>query len=164
MINHSTTRLLLLSCLASSWSLMLAASEIYHWVDADGVSHYSQSPPTDTANTAETLQVDGSQPSSYDPEEDRYNVKAQAESTQAVYDKLAENRKNKQAQQNSVENTVIYYPQNEDYDNILYPPSYWNNLPNRPGNGPRPPNRPVQPLPPDFLPSVPARPIRPGRP
>ena len=164
MIKYFSSILLFWVALASAWPVALVASEIFHWVDADGVNHYSQSPPP-TSDAVQTLQIDGSQPASYDPNEDRYNVAAQAESTQAVYDKMAENRKNKQqAKQNTAANTVIYYPDPDNNNQVLYPPGGWYNRPNRPDNRPIPPNRPVQPLLPDFLPEVPARPIRPWRP
>ncbi|HKX56057.1 MAG TPA: DUF4124 domain-containing protein [Xanthomonadales bacterium] len=138
---------------------LLHAAEIYHWVDADGISHYSQSPPPSDSGEVETLEVDGSQPASYDPNEDRYNVAAQEAAMQEMRDKMAENRKNKEKQASSTQNTVIYYPQEESYGQILYPPGYWNDRPIRPGNRPRPP-KPVQPLPKPNPPAI----FRPNRP
>ncbi len=116
----------------------LAANEIYHWIDADGVNHYSQSPPPPASGEVRTLEVDGAQPASYDPNEDRYNVAAQAEATQAFRDKLAENRKNREKEPvNTAENTVIYYPEPDSGNAFLYPPDY----------RPQPPNRPPRPRP-----------------
>ena len=141
MSRHLTRVFLLLALLASACPAF--ASEIYHWVDAQGVNHYSQSPP-DVQNEVETLDVDGSQPASYDPTEDRYNVAAQEAAMQEMRDRMAENRKNRQqAQPASSDTTVIYYPETEGYNQFLYP-TY----------GPRPPH--VRPLPPDEN--------RPGRP
>lgn len=164
MVKRTCEELLMLSWLAISWPLCLSANEIYHWVDDQGVNHYSQSPPPSASSEVQTLNVDGSQPASFDPNEDRYHVAAQAEATQAVRDKLAENRKNKQvAQQNAPETTVIYYPQEERYNDMLYPPGYRPRPPfPRP---PRPPHsRPDRPtnLPADApAASKPFRPIRP---
>ncbi len=162
MNRHPKLNFLLWAALASAWPVAPAASEIFHWVDADGTHHYSQSPPPDTPDSAETLHVDGSQPASYNPDEDIYDVAAQAEATQAVWDKMAESRKNRQTQPSAAENTIIDYPHDGDrYDTIVYP-NYGSRPGHHPGYRPRPPDNPVKP--PDFLPEVPARPIRPGRP
>jgi len=163
MSNFTCGKFLILSFVAMSWPLGLAAGEIYHWVDAEGVSHYSQSPPPDESGEVRTLDVDGSQPKSYDPTEDRYNIAAQQEAMQAKRDEMAENRKNRQPAQPAGENTVIYYPEEENYDEVLYPPGYWGNRPDWPGNRPRPPHRPVQPLP-DPVPPSNSKPFRPARP
>lgn len=142
MIRHLTLKFLTAVVMFVAWPAM--ASEIYHWVDADGVSHYSQSPP-DTQSEVKTLDVDGSQPASYDPNEDRYNVAGQEAAMQEMRDKMAENRKNRQQELPAgSDTTVIYYPETEGYSQLLYPPGY----------GPRPPH--VRPLPPDE------RPVRPG--
>jgi hypothetical protein len=125
------------------------AEQIYHWVDEQGVNHYSQSPPPVVASPVETLEVDGSQPASYDPNEDRYNVAAQAEAMQALRDEMAESRKNRQqVKPSSGGNTVIYYPEPENHTEILYPPGYRPRPPR-----PRPPgNRPDRPPRPDTPP------------
>lgn len=143
---------------ATCWPVISAAEEIYHWVDDQGVNHFSQSPPPAAENPVRTLEVDGSQPASYNPEEDIYNVAATQEAMQAIRDEMAENRKNQQKPSSNTE-TVIYYPQEESNDQTLYPPGYWGNRPHRPGNRPKPP-KPVQPLP---KPNPPAT-LRPNRP
>ncbi len=127
------------------------ADQIYHWVDEQGINHYSQSPPPEAASPVETLEVDGSQPDSYDPNEDRYNVAAQAEAMQALRDEMAESRKNRrQVQPAAAQNTVIYYPEPENYNEILYPPGYRPRPPrphppgNRPGRPPKPSNPPAE--------------------
>jgi hypothetical protein len=163
MFKRTGEKLWLLSWLSLAVCPGLAAEEIYHWVDADGVSHYSQSPPPAESGEVSTLNVDGSQPASYDPNEDRYNVAAQQEAMQAKRDEMAENRKNRQQAAPAGDNTVIYYPQEEDYDEIVYPPGYWGERPDWPGNRPRPPHRPVQPLP-DPVPPSNSKPFRPVRP
>lgn len=123
-------------------SALAHAEEIYHWVDADGVHHYSQSPPPKASSAVQTLQVDGSQPASYDPAEDRYNLAAQEAAMQALRDKLAESKKSQQQEQkNSAANTIVYYPEPNVGHQIFYPPGYHA----RPPNGspaPKPPHRP----------------------
>lgn len=158
---------LALVCLSLFWPLSLVAEEIYHWVDEQGVKHYSQSPPPVATKDVKTLDVDGSQPASYNPEEDRYNVAAQEKAMQAMRDEMAESRKNKQvAQQNSADTTVIYYPQEETYNDILYPPGY--RPPRPPFPHPRPPRPPgSKPDRPGNLPAdapPPTRTLRPIRP
>ena len=159
MNTHLKLNILLWAALASTWSISAAAQQIYHWVDADGVSHYSQSPPPTESDSVETMQVDGSQPPSYDPNEDRYDVAGQQAAMQAMRDEMAENRKSKQKQPSSPENTVIYYPREEDNNQVLYPPGYWDDRPDRPGNRPRPP----RPEPPIAKPNPPAT-LRPTKP
>ena len=48
------TKVITLVLLALIVSSKVTAAEIYHWVDKDGVSHYSQYPPgSDTANVSQ---------------------------------------------------------------------------------------------------------------
>lgn len=136
----------LLVALVLAWPAGAVAGQVYHWVDADGVAHFSQSPPA-ARDDVETLEIDGSRPASYDPEEDIYNVAAQQEAMQELRDRMAESRKNRQqAKPAAAENTVIYYPEPEYYDEILYPPGY----------GPRPPH--LRPRPPGGRPDRPTAP------
>ncbi len=152
--------LLLVHILA--WPVLGHATEIFHWVDADGVHHFSESPPAAASNEVQTLQVDGSQPASYDPDEDRYNIAAQEAAMQELRDKREESRKNQQQdQQPSPPNTVVYYPQADVGNAIFYPPGYRPKPPHRPD---RPDGKPDKPgtLPEEIPPaSWPFRPLRP---
>jgi len=161
-----------LACFALAITDNLFATEIFHWVDANGVNHFSESPPPTDTNISNsqvrTLEIDGSQPASYDPNEDRYNVAAQAEAMQAIRDKLAEDRKNRQPEPPSpAENTIEFYPEQYGGNGILYPPGYRPMPPNWGQNRPpgRPPNRPggkpdrPTPLPEEIPPR--SRPFRP---
>ena len=57
----------------------LSASEIYHWVDEDGVSHFSQQPPAkDTPNVSSQKIVDTT-PSAGIQAEDVFNTAAHEE-------------------------------------------------------------------------------------
>lgn len=158
-----TTHLIFIGSLAllTAWPDSSFAEQIYHWVDADGVQHFSQTAPSNTPTDVRTLDVDGSQPDSYDPNEDRYNVAAQAEATQAVRDRLAENRKEQQENQpRGYDPQVIYYPEpNYSYSNgILYPPDY-----PRPRPPNRPPGKPDRPSKPEPEPEPYSKPFRPPR-
>lgn len=151
---------IVLAALASAWPWVTQAAEIYHWVDAEGVPHFSQTAPPQAVDEVKTLEIDGSQPAGYDPNEDIYNVAAQAEATQAVYDKLAENRKARQKEQSTAQNTVIYYPEPDAYNQIRYPPVYRPRPPDRPPDPrppeSRPPNGSLLPDPPELAPAVPS--------
>jgi len=65
------------------------AAEIYHWVDEEGVAHYSQTPPpADAAVEVETRQFDASTPEDYDPREYEYSVMNQAQRIHAEWAEL----------------------------------------------------------------------------
>jgi len=68
------------------------AGEIYHWVDEDGVPHYSQTPPTDADVPVESRELDTSTPEDYDPDADEYSVMNQAARIHAEWAALAEQR------------------------------------------------------------------------
>ena len=55
------------------------AGEIFHWVDADGVSHFSDWAPADNSVEVSKLIVSNSNPPGYDPNEDQNSILGQAE-------------------------------------------------------------------------------------
>jgi hypothetical protein len=62
-------------------SMPVLATEVYHWVDENGVAHYSQhAPAADVAGVSKMI-LEDTTPPDYDPEEDRYGVEAQAAAT-----------------------------------------------------------------------------------
>lgn len=116
------------------------AEEVYRWVDADGVVHFSDKPPASAQAGVTTMAVDSQPPASYDPDEDRYNVEATAARTQALRDEQAQAREARR-QQNATAPSVVQYPQSQAYAvDYGYLPPY-----NRPGF--RPPLRPRPPPP-----------------
>lgn len=157
--------------LSLGWPALVNAEEIYYWVDANGVHHFSESPPPKASAEVRTLQVNGSQPASYDPTEDRYNIAAQEVAMQELRDKLEESRKNQpQDQAPSSASTVVYYPQPDVGNAILYPPGYharpphWSPWPKPPHHPSPPDGKPDKPgnLPDDESPaSLTFRPLRP---
>ena len=68
------------------------AGDIYHWVDEDGVPHYSQTPPADADVPVETRELATSTPDDYDPHEYEYSVMNQAERIHTEWAALAEQR------------------------------------------------------------------------
>jgi len=138
--------LFLLTCLGS---MPVLATEVYHWVDENGVSHYSQNAPgTDVAGVSK-MTLEDTTPPDYDPEEDIYGVEAQAERMALLREEMAEKREaQRERERNAPQQPVVQYQQPSygyGYSDFLYPPYY-----------PRPPLRPVQPIEP--APTFPFRP------
>jgi hypothetical protein len=70
------------------------AGEVYHWVDEDGVAHFSQlPPPAAAAGEFEKREMAASTPDDYDPREDEYSVLNQAERIHAEWSALEEERR-----------------------------------------------------------------------
>jgi len=64
---------LLLTCLASP----LHADLIHKWVDADGVTHYSDEPPADAATTATGIELPAAARRVAQPQNDYYSIDRQ---------------------------------------------------------------------------------------
>lgn len=115
------------------------ATEVYHWVDENGVQHFSQSAPPGTVGDVKTMTLDDDAPASYDPDEDIYGVEAQAERMASIRKEMDEKRKAEQDRRRnsrSRQPAVQYqYPVNYGYG------SYW-----RPPYNPFPPERPQPPV------------------
>lgn len=73
------------------------AGDIYHWVDEDGVPHYSQTPPADASVPVESRRIAASTPDDYDPDEYEYSVMNQAERIHAEWAALAADKAAEQA-------------------------------------------------------------------
>ena len=150
-MNRTYTILAIASALAVSIaSYETQASEIYHWVDENGVSHFSQQPPDKDIQNVSTKSIDDSQPNAADQAEDIYNTEAHEE-------RMAEWRKERdQQRKESRERKQQAAKQNQKYQQPeSYGPSYWRRpiyarpplspplrptpLPERPIYNPRPP-------------------------
>ncbi len=132
------TTLVLLAFIGST---KVAASDIYHWVDENGVSHYSQyQPGGDTPNVSKQ-KLQNKAPPGNGEAEDVYNVAAHEKHMAEWREERDKNRadtraRNKQtAQQRSTRNPESYDAQSGSY---LYPPVYG--------------RRPVRPRPPIVRP------------
>ena len=114
------------------------ATEVFHWVDENGVHHFSQTEPVaDTAGVA-TVEVEDAPPSGYDPEEDIYGVAAQADRMQALRDEMAEKREDRlERERNAARQQPVQY-QPYRYSR----PMFWN-----PPYYPSPPVKPQPPVP-----------------
>ena len=67
------------------------AEPIYRWTDAQGVVHFSQTPPP-ADRPVETVEIEDSRPSDYDPDADIYGVAEQQARVQALREEMAEKR------------------------------------------------------------------------
>jgi len=114
------------------------ATEIYHWVDENGVPHYSQNAPPGAVDGVETMSLENTAPADNDPEEDIYGVEAQAQRMAALREEMEEKRTARQEQRKAAARQPIVQYQNPV--NYGYGP-FW-----RPPSRPRPPVEPVPPI------------------
>ena len=130
------------------------ATEIYHWVDKDGVPHYSQNPPPADTSGVNRMRLEDTSPANVDPEEDLYNVEVQQKRMASIRQEREEKREADRERRAKVaaQQPVVIYQQSQPYS---YP--FWNS-----GIYPRPPinpGPPIRPQPPIAVPySVPFSP------
>lgn len=132
-------------------SFPLAAEQVYQWVDEDGVTHFSQWAPDNTVDGLSKIVLTDTTPANYDPEEDRYSIKAladQIESMRAQIEQKREEHRRRQSETN--QQTIVQY---QNYDSN-YGTSAWYPPPLH-----RPPDIPERPEPPTAQP--PSYPFRP---
>lgn len=114
------------------------ATEVYRWVDEDGVFHFSQTAPLKVEAEVDKLALQDTRPSDYDPDQDIYGVEAQAERMKALREDMEEKRQASLEREREVaKQPVVQYRQPERYGF----PVYWN-----PGLRPKPPLKPVPPI------------------
>jgi len=149
------TTLMTLALLAMITSTKVAAAEIYHWVDENGVPHYSQVRPVDDIPNVSMQKLEDTTPDQVD---DVYNLEAHEKRMTAWREerdkerKEARERKRKIAEQQPIKQSEPY----RDYSRSFWYPPIYNRPPYRPPY--RPPHKPqppvVNPRPPSpFLPS-----------
>ena len=140
------------------------APDIFHWTDENGVVHFSQWAPDNVANIS-TLVVSGGNPTGYDPLQDPYSVRNQAERVKATWKALEERKEERLKRKRETQKAFAAYdPAQRPYDPYahsslfaFYSPIY------RPVRPPyfRPPHvRPPHVRPPVF----PGKPPRPAKP
>lgn len=134
-----TSKYVLTFLLLFLWGLAgstVHASEIYRWVDDNGVVHFSQTAPNESETEVDKLALQDTRPSDYDPDRDIYGVAEQAERMQALRDDMEEKRQESLKRQREAAKQPAYqYRQPERYGY----PIFWN-------AGPNPPLRPVPPI------------------
>ena len=114
--------------LAMTLSLILMvgtadAAEIYQWVDEEGVTHFSDTPP-DNGTAAESLHVNSTNPPGYDPETDPYSIANQAKRMNEKWSELAEEkeRRAERRREEAARRPPPYY-YSQRYDGWRY--SHW---------------------------------------
>jgi hypothetical protein len=151
--NMKTTQILIPILLLLAVPAVLA-TEIYHWVDKDGVPHYSQNPPPADTGGVDRMILEDTSPPNLDPEEDLYNVEEQQKRMASIRQEREEKREAERERRAKVaaQQPTVIYQQSQPYS---YP--FWNS-----GIYPRPPinpGPPVRPQPPIAVPySVPFSP------
>ena len=150
-----TIIIITLALVAVIASTKAAAMEIYHWVDENGVSHFSQYQPGDDTQNVSAKKLEDTTP---DQVEDVYNLEEHEKRMTAWREerekerKETRERKKQAAQQQPIKHSEPY----RDYSRSFWYPPIYNRPPHRPPN--RPPHKPqppvVNPRPPSpFLPS-----------
>ena len=149
----NVTKLITLALLALIASTNIAATEIYHWVDENGVPHYSQYRPGDDIPNVSTQKLVDTTPSGNDQVEDVYNLEAHEKRMTAWREereqerKEARERKKQAAQQQPIKHSEPY----RDYSRSFWYPPIYNRPPHRP-----PYERPIKPQHPIVNPSPPS--------
>ncbi|MEJ2383320.1 MAG: DUF4124 domain-containing protein [Xanthomonadales bacterium] len=118
------------------------ATEVYRWVDADGVVHFSQTAPAGAVEDVSRQVVENPVPSGYDPDEDIYDVAGQQERMQARREALERDLEARRER----ERQAAQQPMRSAPPVQGYPVYGW------PGYRPRPPQRPRPPIEPPIEP------------
>lgn len=123
------------------------ATEVYRWVDEDGVSHFSQNPPSEDVDGVKKITLEDTTPPDYDPDEDRYNVAEQEKRMASIRDEMQEKREAERERRRkaAARQPVVQYqqPYSYGYSSFLRPiyPGY-----------PIQPQPPLRPRPPIAVP------------
>lgn len=114
------------------------AYEVYHWVDENGVAHYSEDAPADGVHGVRKIQLEDTTPSDFDPDEDRYGVQQQAERMAKLREDMQQRRDEaRERQSNALQPPMVIYQDPYPYtsNRLWLPPAY-----------PWPPVRPEPPI------------------
>lgn len=87
-----TTTFLVAMMLMSGAGDDAVASEIFQWIDDDGVMHFSQWQPEDATVEVTTLQLIARNTPDYDPQDDPYSIRNQAERINSIWAELEKKR------------------------------------------------------------------------
>jgi len=144
--------IIVLSC---GISATVMATEIYHWVDENGVSHFTQNAPSAAIAGVEKMTLEDTTPPDYDPEEDIYGVAQQQERMAAIREERKEKLEAglKRQRDAAARQPAVQYDDPYRYGRR----AFWN-----PPYYPRPPLRPEPPIAVPYTTST-LRPPGPGR-
>jgi hypothetical protein len=115
----SKTRICIISMLTGMVGFIspsLYSFDVYHWVDEDGVSHYSQVAPTSEIPDVSKQTLEDTTPTDFDPEADLYGVKENARQMEALRAEMDERREaGRERQQQFARQVVPQYQEPERY-------------------------------------------------
>jgi hypothetical protein len=152
MNTNYTTKVITAVFLLVIVSTKLAASDIYHWVDENGVQHFSQYRPAGNIPDVSELQLEDSVVPANDQVEDVYNIEAHEKHMAEWREEREQKREDARERNRQVAQQPIKYTQPErDYSRSYWFPPIYNRPPHRPPHRP-----PVKPEPPVVLPSPPS--------
>lgn len=128
--------------LVSTAGTIAADQRIYHWVDENGVAHFTDTAPGGDTRGVGTIIVPELPSPRFDPDEDPFNVAAQAERMQAMREAMSRRREQRRAEQLereriAAQQRVVHYHQPAR----VIPPWWY-----RPVH-PQPPVQPERPVP-----------------
>lgn len=115
-----------------------AATEVYKWVDENGVTHFSQTAPDPSVAGVSQKKLRDTTPSDYDPEQDIYGVEAQAERMKQMREDMDEKRQARlEREREAQKQQAVQYRDREYYGYPVYRPGWVD---------PHPPLRPTPPI------------------
>ena len=112
----NTIVLALAGLLLPPWALA-DTTEVYHWVDENGVAHFSQTGPNDAGGEVRKLALENPVPSGYDPDEDIFGVEQQAQRMKELRESMEAKRQARLEAQRKAEaqRPVVIYQQQPAY-------------------------------------------------
>ena len=138
MKSRQTVKKAIVLLLASLLAGPAAATEIYKWVDENGVMHFSQTAPDPTVDGVSQQKLRDTTPSDYDPDQDIYGVEAQAERMKQMREEMDEKRQARlEREREAQKQQAVQYRDREYYGYPVYRPGWVN---------PQPPLRPTPPI------------------
>ena len=99
-----------------------AATEIYQWIDDDGVIHFSDMPPEDS-RAVHSLNINASNPADYDPADDPYSIVNQAKRMNEKWSELEEEKEKRAEERREAVHRAQRYYYAPGHDGWRY--SYW---------------------------------------
>jgi hypothetical protein len=140
MRTYCTTGIMSLVFLLVIASANIAASQIYQWVDENGVSHFSQQPPAKDTQNVGTKTIRDTAPNAGGEAEDIYDTKAHEERMAEWREQREQERKDARDRKEKEATQQVRYPQPESYGRrpYIYPPIH-----RPPGRPPHNPDRPI---------------------
>ena len=102
-----------------------AATEIYKWVDENGVTHFSQTAPDPSVAGVSQQKLRDTTPSDYDPDQDIYGVEAQAERMKQMREDMDEKRQARlEREREAQKQQAVQYRDREYYGYPVYRPGW----------------------------------------